>query len=54
MDDCIELWDLRVNKKFRDIEWNGPKASEGVFKGMETKPLNTIDAVEVEEKEPSE
>merc|ERR1712146_341820 len=30
------------------------KASEGVFKGMETKPLNTMDAVDVEDEEPKE
>jgi hypothetical protein len=23
----LELWDLRKLKKFRDIEWDGPKSS---------------------------
>lgn len=27
-DNVIELWDLRVNKKYRDINWDGPKALE--------------------------
>ena len=26
-DNVLELWDLRKLKKFRDIEWDGPKAS---------------------------
>jgi hypothetical protein len=24
-ENALELWDLRTNKKFRDIEWDGPK-----------------------------
>lgn len=54
MDNVLELWDIRVNKKCREIDWNGPKASEGVFKGMETKPLNQADAVEVEDPDEKE
>ena len=54
MDNAIELWDLRVNKKYRDIVWDGPKASEGIFKGMETKPLNKLDAVEQDDGEKKE
>ena len=27
-EDVLELWDLRKNKKFRNIDWDGPKVSE--------------------------
>ena len=27
---CLELWDLRMGKKFREIIWDGPKMSEGL------------------------
>lgn len=27
-EEVLELWDLRKNKKFREIEWDGPKVSE--------------------------
>ena len=27
-ENVLELWDLRKNKKFRDIDWDGPKVSE--------------------------
>ena len=33
-DDVIELWDLRTFKKFRDIAWDGPKASEASDSNM--------------------
>lgn len=31
----LELWDLRTMKKFRDIDWDGPKASEAFENVME-------------------
>jgi len=34
-EDAIELWDLRTLKKFRDIPWDGPKASEGLEQQLE-------------------
>jgi hypothetical protein len=34
-EDVLELWDMRVNKKFRDIRWDGPKASEVSNENME-------------------
>jgi hypothetical protein len=34
-EDVLELWDMRVNKKFRDIRWDGPKASEVSAENME-------------------
>jgi len=27
-ENVLELWDLRKTKKFRDIDWDGPKISE--------------------------
>ena len=45
---------MRKNAKFRTIDWDGPKASEGLFKGMETKPLNLEDGVIEEPEEKKE
>jgi hypothetical protein len=34
-EEVLELWDLRVNKKFRDISWDGPKATQVSNENME-------------------
>lgn len=47
-DNVLELFDIRNFKRKRIIDWDGPKASEGPYKDMYTKPLNLEDGVEQE------
>ena len=34
-ENALELWDIRKLQKFRDIIWDGPKASESLLNSMD-------------------